>query len=113
MQLIEEHKTQTYLVVLQSLAIIAGTLMVTGLMKVNMPGVEVDDLPWLLCVVRSYGICLLPIPAIWSYVTVRLERSDHLNYRPVWTLVSGLVILTALALLFFVCFFAAAFPPLR
>ncbi len=101
MRQIQEHKFQVYLVGLQALAIIAGSLIVTGYMKVF--GTSDNDShqwPWVLRMIRSYGFLLLLIPAAWAYLTVKLEINERIYYRPVWTIISGVVILAALAWLF-------------
>jgi hypothetical protein len=102
MQIFPEHRLQVFLVALQALAIVGGSLIVTGFMKISDPHEEILDLrPLVVRIVWSWGYSFLLIPAVWAYITIRLERREDMNYRRIWTVLSGIAVLVILA-----CFYA-------
>lgn len=62
----------TYLVLLQSFIVVAGTLFVTGMLKLN-PYPEDPGSQQLF--VHHYGFTLLLLPMIWAALTLLVARS--------------------------------------
>ena len=76
--MLEEYRIQTYFLALQSLVILAGSLLVA-----------------------SWTILLLVFPIIWALGTIKLEASDVGWFTRRWTFISGLF---SLPILFFFYF---------
>jgi len=89
-----EYRTQTILAILQSLLILAGSLI--GPAMSGASGVSDDVLPLSIVLVKNWGFLFVVIPLIWALGTIRLEaRSDHWFTRR-WTIVSGVLLLVGL-----------------
>jgi hypothetical protein len=99
-----EHRAQVYLVSIQSLVVIAGCMVVTATIKMLDEGILASS-QWgkVLLAVRSAGILLLLLPALWAILTVRLERSETGWWSRAWTLASGVALAVGLAWFFVEC----------
>jgi hypothetical protein len=94
-----EYRPQIFLGALQSLAVIAGTLIVSA----SLHGVEdmfLDDQNLPLGIPRfvaSYGGFLLIVPLLWVVFTIRAERSSVWWASTTFSTFSGIALLLALA----------------
>lgn len=93
---------QTYLVALQCLAVVGGTLLVAGVVE-GAEDLLVHPESAALGVARllgRYGLFLLLLPAAWAFLTIRAERSHAAWASKGLTVLSGTLLLAALAVLF-------------
>ena len=99
MNYLREYILQTIIMVLGALIIIGGSLL-TGMVMKSM-GYPHSDLewPWWNLFVVNWGFCLLLIPAIWVWITIRLERRPGAGFTKRWVSVTGLILLIVLAVM--------------
>lgn len=89
---------------LQAFAVVLGVFMTrAAFMGLGYPE---SDLDWsaLALLVRNHGFLLLLVPLVWTSVTVYLENYGGGGWSRRWTIGSGLILIAALAVLFFWCF---------
>lgn len=97
-----EYRPQIFLGALQSLAVIAGTLVTSA----SLHGVEdmfLDDQNLPLGIPRfvaNYGGFLLIVPLVWVVLTIRAERSSAWWASTTFSTFSGIALLLALGGLF-------------
>jgi hypothetical protein len=98
-----EYRPQTYICAVQTLVVIAGTLIlgavVKGLDDMLTPDVVPDPLRYLRPLGR-YGWILVLVPIAWVVLTIWGERSDLWWATNAFTVGSGLIILLGIVALF-------------
>lgn len=92
------------MVVLQTIVIIVGMFLLRAFSDLLVEdSLQEPRFSALVRGVRSGGLALLLIPAVWAAGTIYLERLESGWYRRRWSFASGIVLWLGLAWLFLYC----------
>lgn len=98
MGIIEQHRPQTILALLQAGTVLVGSIGVGAMLKA-LGYSDIQELPWLLVFVRNWGFLLLVIPLAWVVITIWMEFHQAW-YSKRYTILSGLLLIAALVWFF-------------
>jgi hypothetical protein len=99
--MIHEVHVSVRLALFQVLAVITGVFMTRAVFMVY--GYPESNLDWnaLALLVRNHGFYLLLAPVVWTSAAVYLENYGTGRWSRRWTVCTGIILLAALAFLFF------------
>lgn len=98
MRIIEQHRPQTILALLQAGTVLVGSIGIGAMLKA-LGYSDIQGLPWILVFVRNWGFLLLAIPLAWVLVTIWMEF-HHTWYSKRYTILSGLLLIASLVWFF-------------